>query len=107
MNLQVPAATINFPREDRDALLNRIDGILETGQLTLGKYTKEFEDRYAAYVGTRYAVAVSSGTAALEITLRALDISGSSVIVPTNTLFAQKKLERVSSDRYREKEICF
>ena len=88
MDLKVPAAKINIPKEDRDALLNRIDGILETGQLTLGKYTKEFEDRYAAYVGTRYAVAVSSGTAALEITLRALDISGSSVIVPTNTFFA-------------------
>lgn len=86
--MQVPAAKINFSPEDRKKLLENIDQILETGQLTLGKYTKEFEQRYAAYVGTRYAVAVNSGTSALEISLRALDISGSSVIVPANTFFA-------------------
>jgi len=39
-------------------------------------------------VGTEYAVAVNSGTSALEIILRALDIEGHSVIVPTNTFFA-------------------
>ena len=86
--MNIPAARIYFPEEDRKALLEQIDGILETGQLTLGKYTREFEQKFADYVGTRYAVAVNSGTSALEIILRALDIQGSSVIVPTNTFFA-------------------
>jgi dTDP-4-amino-4,6-dideoxygalactose transaminase len=86
--IPVPAAKINFSKEDRRDLLEKIDQILESGQLTLGRYTKEFEQRYAAYVGTRYAVAVNSGTSALEISLRALDIGGSSVVVPTNTFFA-------------------
>ena len=86
--MQVPAAKIYFPEEDRKQLLQQIDGILESGQLTLGKYTKEFEQKFAAYVGTKYAIAVNSGTSALEIILRALDIGGSSVIVPTNTFFA-------------------
>jgi dTDP-4-amino-4,6-dideoxygalactose transaminase len=86
--VKVPAAKINFPEEDRRKLLAQIDEILESGQLTLGKYTSEFEKRYAAYVGVRYAIAVNSGTSALEIPLRALDIEGSSVIVPTNTFFA-------------------
>ena len=35
----------------------------------------------------KYAVAVNSGTSALEIPLRVLEIQGSSVIVPTNTFF--------------------
>ena len=86
--MQVPAARICFPEEDRKALLKQIDGILESGQLTLGKYGQEFEQRFAEYVGTKYAVAVNSGTSALEIILRALDIEGHSVIVPTNTFFA-------------------
>ncbi len=86
--MQIPAAKIVFPEEDRKELLKQIDGILESGQLTLGKYTKEFEEKFAQYVGTKYAVAVNSGTSALEIILRALDIQGTSVVVPTNTFFA-------------------
>ena len=86
--MQIPAARIYFPEEDRQLLQQQLDGILESGQLTLGKYTKEFEERFAAYVGSKYAVAVNSGTSALEISLRALDVAGHSVIVPTNTFFA-------------------
>jgi len=88
INMKIPAAKIYFPEEDRKKLLRQIDGILASGQLTLGKYTKEFEERFAAYVGTKYAIAVNSGTSALEISLRALDVKGHSVIVPTNTFFA-------------------
>ncbi len=86
--MNIPAAKIYFPEDDRKEILKQIDGILESGQLTLGKYGKEFEQRFAEYVGTRYAVAVNSGTSALEIILRTLDIEGSSVIVPTNTFVA-------------------
>jgi dTDP-4-amino-4,6-dideoxygalactose transaminase len=86
--VNIPAARIYFPEEDRKELLKKIDEILKSGQLTLGKYTREFEEKFAAYIGTKYAVAVNSGTSALEIILRALDIGGSSVIVPTNTFFA-------------------
>lgn len=86
--MQIPAARIYFSEEDRRKILEQIDGILKSGQLTLGKYTKQFEEKFAEYVGTKYAAAVNSGTSALEIILRALDIEGSSVIVPTNTFFA-------------------
>lgn len=86
--MKIPAAKIYFPEEDRKELLKQIDEILESGQLTLGKYGKEFEERFAEYVGTDYAIAVNSGTSALEIPLRALDVKGHSVIVPTNTFFA-------------------
>ena len=86
--MQVPAAKIYFSEEDRKKILKQVDGILESGQLTLGEYTKEFEKEFAEYVGVKYAVAVNSGTSALEIPLRALEIQGFSVIVPTNTFFA-------------------
>ena len=86
--MDIPAARIYFPEADRKELVKQIDEILESGQLTLGKYGKEFEAKFAEYVGTKYAVAVNSGTSALEIILRALNIGGSSVVVPTNTFFA-------------------
>ena len=86
--MKIPAAKIYFPEGDRKELLKQIDEVLASGQLTLGKYTREFEERFAAYVGTKYAIAVNSGTSALEIPLRALDIKGHSAIVPTNTFFA-------------------
>ena len=79
--MQIPAAKIYFPEEDRRSLLYEIDEILSTGQLTLGKYNRQLEEEFARYVGAKYAVAVNSGTSALEIILRALDIAGHSIIV--------------------------
>ena len=86
--MNVPAAKIFFPDEDRKNILKNIDEVLNTGQLTLGKYGNEFEHKFAEYIGKKYAVAVNSGTSAIEIPLRAFDIKGSSVIVPTNTFIA-------------------
>ncbi len=86
--MQIQAAKIYFPEEDKQEILAKIEEILTTGELTLGKYNRQFEQEFAGYVGTKYAVAVNSGTSALEIILRALDIEGHSIIVPTNTFFA-------------------
>jgi len=85
---EIPAAKIWFPQGDRRELAQQIDEILASGQLTLGKWTKRFEDEFAHFTGTKYAVAVSSGTAALEIILRTIGVDGASVIVPTNTFVA-------------------
>lgn len=86
--MQVPAAKIYFPEEDKKEILTKVEEVLATGQLTLGKYDREFEEEFAQYVGTKYALTVNSGTSALEIILRALEVEGYSVIVPTNTFFA-------------------
>ena len=86
--LQVPPAQVHFPDEDRQAILRHIDESLRTGQLTLGKLGRELEERFAARHGARHAVAVSSGTAAIEIPLRCFDVAGQEVLVPANTFFA-------------------
>src|SRR5690349_18769937 len=46
--MKVPAASIYFPPEDRAAILSQFDEILQTGQLTLGTYERQFEERFAA-----------------------------------------------------------
>ncbi len=84
----VPAAKIEFSPEDRRWITERIDEILASGQLTLGKYGTQFEEGFAALCGTKHAVAVNSGTAALEIVLRAIGVEGKDVLIPANTFFA-------------------
>jgi perosamine synthetase len=86
--MTVPAAKIQFLPEDRAWIAERIQEVLETGQLTLGKYGDEFEKRFARLCGVRHAIAVNSGTSALEILLRSLGVEGKEVLVPTNTFFA-------------------
>ncbi len=86
--MRVPPARLSFPPEDRVAILDRIDHALATGQLTLGPIGAELEAAFAARHGTRHAVAVNSGTAALEIILRGIGVAGREVVVPANTFFA-------------------
>jgi perosamine synthetase len=88
MTATVPAAKIQFLPEDRTWIADRIQEVLASGQLTLGKYGAEFEKEFARLCGVRHAVAVSSGTSSLEIILRSLGIEGKKVLVPTNTFFA-------------------
>jgi len=84
----VPASRIDFSPEDRRWIAKRIEEVLATGQLTLGRWGSAFEERFAALCGAKHAIAVNSGTAALEIALRALGVAGRDVLVPANTFFA-------------------
>jgi perosamine synthetase len=60
--------------------------VLRSGWVGLGPRTEEFEERFAARVGARYAVALNSATAALHIGLQLLDVGpGHEVLVPTMT----------------------
>jgi len=85
----IPPAKPYFPRADIDEAKQHLDKILTSGSLTLGEYTKEFERRFAETVKVRHAIAVNSGTSALEIALRGHGLSeGDEVILPTNTFGA-------------------
>jgi perosamine synthetase len=59
-----------------------------TQHLTMGTWGERFEEAFARAVGTTYAVATATGTAALEIALRAAGVAGREVVVPTITFGA-------------------
>ena len=62
---------------------------LKSGWLTTGFKVKSFEEDFARYVGSKHAIAVNSGTAALHLALDAVGIKeGDEVIVPTMTFTA-------------------
>lgn len=62
--------------------------ILETSFLAEGKYTKQFEKLFAEFSDAKHAICVTSGTAALEIALKAVQVENKEVIIPSNTFFA-------------------
>lgn len=90
------AARVVFPAPDRAEIAAAITDMLTTGALTLGPYTRQFEAAFAAAhtsaqlpaQETCHAVATASGTAALEIALRAIGVAGREVVVPANTFYA-------------------
>jgi perosamine synthetase len=72
-------------KEERRELLDVID----SGWYTEAKKTREFEQKFAKFVGCKYASAVTSGTIALYVGLKSLGIGpGDEVIVPDFTFVA-------------------
>ncbi len=66
-----------------------IAGVLERGDYILGESVELFEQEFAAYCQSRFAVGVDSGTSGLELALAAFDIgAGDEVITAANTFIA-------------------
>jgi dTDP-4-amino-4,6-dideoxygalactose transaminase len=66
-----------------------IDDVLKDGWFIIGKRLKFFEEEYAVYSQTKYALGLANGLDALILSLIALDIgTGDEVIVPSNTYIA-------------------
>lgn len=61
---------------------------LETGWITTGPKTRQFEEEFAARVGARYAVAVNSCTAAMHLALDAVGLSAGDEVITTPYTFA-------------------
>lgn len=77
-----------FPEEDRAAILQDVAAALASGELAHGRHVRAFEAACADMAGTRCAVAVNSGAAALTLTWEALDLAGAEVVTPTETFAA-------------------
>jgi dTDP-4-amino-4,6-dideoxygalactose transaminase len=85
----IPFARPSITDVERQAVLD----VLDSGWLTTGPRTKEFEARFATFVGTRHAIALNSATAALHLALEALGVGpGDEVLVPTWTFAASAEV---------------
>ncbi len=72
-----------------EELMGAVRAVAERGAFTLGEHVERFEREFAAYCETDHAIGVSSGTEALVLALRALELGpGDEVIVPTNSFIA-------------------
>jgi perosamine synthetase len=83
--MRIPLAAPDISERDIEAVAR----VLRTSRLSMGPVLEEFEHALAEYVGAPHAIAVSSGTSALHLSIRALGIGeGGEVIVPSFAFIA-------------------
>ncbi len=78
--MKIPHSKPTIDQEDID----EVREVLASGMIAQGEKVKEFEEAFARFIGTKYAVACSSGTSALHIALLSLEIRNEDeVILPS------------------------
>jgi dTDP-4-amino-4,6-dideoxygalactose transaminase len=85
MQWKIPLSDIDFGPEEIAA----VENVLQSRWLTMGSVTEEFEQAFAAYIGAKYAIAVTNATAALHLSCVAAGLGpGDEAIVPSLTFVA-------------------
>jgi dTDP-4-amino-4,6-dideoxygalactose transaminase len=79
----IPIAQPVMDEEEKKAVMD----VLNSGMLAQGKKVEELENKFAEYCGTKYAVAVNSGTAALHTALYALGIGKDDTVITSPFTF--------------------
>ncbi len=90
MIMNIPFIDLQFQNESiREELIAEFGNLIDSGTFVLGKRVKGFESAFADFCGTKRAVAVNSGTAALHLSLLALGVGlGDEVITTPFSFFA-------------------
>ena len=84
MNKPIPYGRQRITNADID----EVKKVLKSNYITQGPKIEEFESNFASYVGSKYAVAVSSATAALHISVKALGLGRGEKVITTPISFA-------------------
>jgi len=77
----IPVLAPTIDEETKKAMME----VLDSGWWGFGPMTQEFEKKFAEYVGAKYAIATNSGTAALDLCLKAHEIKGGELITTPMT----------------------
>jgi len=101
MNPVLNAIKVPFHRASLgEEEIQAVSDVLRSGWLTTGAKTFEFERKFADYIGARHAIAVSSCTAALHLSLDAIGLqSGDDVLLSTTTFTATAEAVRYLGGR--------
>ena len=92
--MKIPFFIQEFTDEMEEAAINALKNESFVG----GESVAKFEEEFARYVDTKYAISVNSGNSALQISLMALDISNNSkVATPTNSFIASANCIRMTN----------
>lgn len=95
----IPYGRQNITQEDIEAVIST----LQSDYLTQGPKIAEFENAFAGYIGSKYAVAVANGTAALHLCTLALEVKKGQKVITTPITFAAS----ANCVRYCEGEVVF
>jgi UDP-4-amino-4,6-dideoxy-N-acetyl-beta-L-altrosamine transaminase len=87
--MQVSTKAIPYGRQTiTDADIEAVVSILKSDYLTQGPSIAQFEEKFATYVGAKYAIALANGTAALHLCAMALDVNETTRVVTSPITFA-------------------
>lgn len=87
--MQVRYSYLKQQFQNSDDLWDELKRFVLTGDFTLGKPLREFENRFARLIGTKHAIGVNSGTDAIKLSLKAVGVkAGDEVITAANTFVA-------------------
>ncbi|WP_159018807.1 UDP-4-amino-4,6-dideoxy-N-acetyl-beta-L-altrosamine transaminase [Algibacter sp. L3A6] len=95
----IPYGRQHIDQDDIDTVVST----LKADFLTQGPKVKEFEDKFAAYVGAKYAVAVNNATSGLHLAVLALDLKEGERVITTPITFAAS----ANCVRYAGGEVWF
>jgi perosamine synthetase len=94
--MKIPFFVQEFTNEMEESAIDA----LRNESFVNGESVSKFEEQFARYIGTKYAVSVNSGNSALQLSLMALDISNNSkVATPTNSFIASANCIRMTNAR--------
>jgi dTDP-4-amino-4,6-dideoxygalactose transaminase len=71
----------------RTEVLTALEGICQSGRFAQGPATSDFEEKFAAYCGVNHCVSLNSGTSALHLALRCLDIGPGDEVITVGLTF--------------------
>ena len=77
--MEIPLSSPDITELEKEKILE----VLNTPHLSLGPKLREFEQKFAAYIGSKYAIAVNSGTSGLHLCMRALDTQEGDIVITT------------------------
>jgi len=77
--LKIPLSRPDITEKEIQAVLS----VLKTPNLSLGPKLTEFEEKFAEYIGTKYAIAVNSGTSGLHLAVKSLGIGEDDAVITT------------------------
>ncbi|RKF03944.1 UDP-4-amino-4,6-dideoxy-N-acetyl-beta-L-altrosamine transaminase [Tenacibaculum lutimaris] len=98
-NFKIPYGRQNIEQDDIKAVVET----LQTDFLTQGPKVKEFEDKFAQYIGAKYALAVNNATSGLHLAVLAMNLKKGNRVITTPITFAAS----ANCVRYAQGEVWF
>lgn len=112
--MKIPTFKLNFDKKFIKDFQKNTKKILNSDSISEGSITRKFEKIFSKKNNSKYALAVSSGTAALQIAFESIEIKGYEVIVPTNTfvgtilpIIKVGGIIKLCDSRYGSPEVSF
>ncbi len=87
--IKIPIFKLNFGIKSKlKFILGSWDILSSDRPLGESKYVSEFEDKFGKLINSKYTMSCSNGTTAIELALKAINVEGKKVLIPSNTFFA-------------------